>query len=81
MLIATNNLQTPVTEKLLDRLDSRSRVDFMDSLERITFIQRLISENREYARDRKKDSKGRIIVDLENLHILEDMDYFRERAI
>ena len=81
MLIATNNLQTPVTEKLLDRLDSRSRVDFMDSLERITFIQRLISENREYARDKKRDSKGRIIVDLENLHILEDMDCFRERAL
>lgn len=81
MLIATNNLQTPVTEKLLDRLDSRSRIDFMDSLERITFIQRLISDSRGCARDRKKDSKGRIIVDLENLHILEDMDYFRERAI
>lgn len=81
MLIATNSLQTPITEELLDRLDSRSRVDFMDSLERITFIQRLISENREYARDKKRDSEGRIIVDLENLHILKDMDYFRERAI
>jgi len=33
------------------------------------------------AKDRPKDSKGRIIVDVTRPHVLEDMDYFRPAAI
>ena len=34
-----------------------------------------------YAKDWPRDGEGRIIVDLANPHILEDMDYFRPSAL
>ena len=36
---------------------------------------------RGYAKDKPKEEDGRIIVDLVKPHILEDMDFFRERAL
>lgn len=47
----------------------------------IPFIRNLTSPDRQYAKDRPRDSRGRIIVDLANPHILEDMDYFRPSAL
>ena len=44
-------------------------------------LHRLISKDRKYAKDLDKDSKGKIIVDLANPHIIENMDYFRQAAI
>lgn len=38
-------------------------------------------ELRGYAKDKPKASDGRIIVDIEKPHVLEDMDYFRQSAI
>jgi hypothetical protein len=40
-----------------------------------------VSPNRQYAKDRPRDKKGRIIVDLANPHIVENVDYFRPSAI
>ena len=77
----TNSVTTSRTDKILDLLDSRSKADFSDAFERILLLQRLTSSNRGCAKDRPRDNKGKIIVDLENPHILENMDYFRERAI
>ena len=45
------------------------------------FVKRLISPNRGYAKDRTRDESGKIIVDLANPHILENMDYFRPTAL
>lgn len=45
------------------------------------FIRRLISPARGYAKDRPRDKEGKIIVDLANPHILENMDYFRPSAL
>jgi len=36
---------------------------------------------RGYAKDRERDDDGKIIVDVTKPHILEDMDFFRERAL
>ena len=44
-------------------------------------MRSLIDPNRQYAKDRPRDDKGRIIVDLIHPHILEDMDYFRPTAL
>ena len=44
------------------------------------FIRHCISDKRLYAKDLKRDSKGRIIVDITKPHILENMDYFRPAA-
>ena len=40
-----------------------------------------MSPERQYAKDRPRDAQGKIIVDLTNPHILEDMDYFRQPAL
>ncbi len=53
----------------------------MDIISNIEFIKRLISPERKRAKDLPRDSYGRIIVDICNPHILENMDYFRPAAI
>lgn len=76
-MIATNKYQTPLTDELLDSLNEEIRDNVLKDITSIEFIRRLISPNRKYARDLKRDSKGRIIIDICNPHILEDMEYFR----
>lgn len=76
-----NQFQTPLTEELLNSLPEEVRDELLDVINNVEFIQNLISPNRERAKDRPRDEKGRIIVDLCKPHILENMDYFREAAI
>lgn len=76
-----NEYQTQITQELLDSLPQEVQDQFIDIINNIPFIHNLISPNREYAKDRPRDSKGKIIVDLVNPHILEDMDYFRPSAL
>ena len=80
-MIEVNRYQTKLTDELLLSLNDEVRTDLLDYINNIEFIQRLISPNRQYAKDRPRDSSGRIIVDLANPHILEDTDYFRQTAI
>lgn len=75
-----NHTQTQVSEKLLKKLDKKSKTDFFNFLYEVEFIKTLTSPDRQRAKDRPRDSKGRIIVDLENLHMLEDMSFFTKRA-
>ena len=77
----TNEYQTPLTEELLNDLPEEIVLEFWDYVNNVPFIQRLISPERPYAKDLDRDEEGKIIVDLSNPHILEDMDYFRETAI
>ena len=79
--IPVNKYQTPITEELLQSLPLEVQDQLFDYINNVPFIQNLISPNREYAKDRPRDDKGRIIVDLSNPHILENMDYFRPSAI
>lgn len=80
-MIEVNKYQTPLTDELLDTLPDEVRDQLFDIINNVEFVKRLISPNRGYAKDRPRDSKGRIIVDLVNPHILEDMDYFRPTAL
>ena len=79
--IPVNSYQTRITEDLLSKFPKEVQQDFMEFVLTIPFIQNLISPKREYAKDRPRDAQGRIIVDLANPHILEDMDYFRPAAL
>lgn len=79
--IEMNQYQTPITQELLDTLPKEIQEELLDTINSIDLIKSLVSPNRQYAKDRPKDDKGRIIVDLTNPHILEDMDYFRQPAI
>ena len=79
--IPMNEYQTELTEELVNSLPQEVQDQLFDIINNVEFVKRLISPTREYAKDRPRDDKGRIIVDLANPHILEDMDYFRPSAI
>lgn len=76
-----NEYQTELTEELINSLPQEVQDQLFDIINNVEFVKRLISPTREYAKDRPRDERGRIIVDLANPHILEDMDYFRPSAI
>lgn len=76
-----NEYQTELTEELVNSLPQEVQDQLFDTINNIEFIKRLISPDREYVKDRPRDKYGRIIVDLANPHILEDMDYFRPTAL
>lgn len=79
--IPMNKYQTELTEELVNSLPQEVQDQLFDIINNVEFVKRLISPAREYAKDRPRDDRGRIIVDLANPHILEDMDYFRSSAI
>lgn len=79
--IKMNKYQTELTEELVNSLPQEVQDQLFDIINNVEFVKRLISPTREYAKDRPRDDKGRIIVDLVNPHILENMDYFRPSAI
>lgn len=79
--IPMNKYQTELTEELVNSLPQEVQDQLFDIINNVEFVKRLISPTREYAKDRPRDGRGRIIVDLANPHILEDMDYFRPSAI
>ena len=81
MEIQMNKYQTPLTGELLQTLPEEVIEQLYDCLNNIPFIKNLVSTNRKYAKDLPRDSKGRIIVDLANPHIIEDADYFRPSAL
>ena len=77
-----NKYQTDI-EYLLKE-DPKTYKKIMEAINTIPFMRYLLSDEtvRGYAKDKEKDPEtGRIIVDVTKPHILEDMDYFRERAI
>lgn len=79
--IKMNKYQTELTEELVNSLPKEVQDQLFDIINNVEFVKRLISPTREYAKDRPRDDRGRIIVDLTNPHILENMDYFRTSAI
>ena len=79
--IPMNEYQTELTEELVNSLPQEVQDQLFDIINNVEFVKRLISPTREHAKDRPRDNRGRIIVDLANPHILEDMDYFRPSAI
>lgn len=90
-----NKYQTPLTLELQQSIPKEVWEDLLEFINSIKFIQRLIApeEERGYAKNRIKYSElpkddprrtytdNRVVVDIVNPHILEGMDFFRERAI
>lgn len=81
MEIQMNKYQTPLTSELLSSLPEEVVEQLYDCVNNIQLIKNLVSPNRKYAKDLPRDSKGRIIVDITNPHIIEDADYFRPAAL
>lgn len=73
-----NQLQTDFTDL---KLPKDIEEELRELITGIPFIQNLVSLKRDRISDVPKDKQGRLIPNLTNPHILEDMDYFREAAI
>lgn len=82
-----NKYQTSLESELFKSSPKEVQDNVLEYISTVKFIQNLIApeEERGYAKDRPKDTEfyndGRIQVDVTNPHILEDVDFFRERAI
>ena len=81
-----NKHQTVLNEELKDSLPKEVWLELLDYISSVEYIKRLIAPEhiRGYAKDRPKSENyndNRIEVDLSNPHILEDMDYFRDKAL
>lgn len=81
--IKTNQYQTKINEDLKKSLKGEIFNDLMEFISSVSFMRWLIQpeEVRGYASDRPKDKYGKVIVNLTEPHILQDMDFFRERAL
>lgn len=79
--IPTNEFQTEITKEFMKSMPDEVQQWFLEFIENVEFIKRLISPDRKRAKDCPKDDEGKIIVDITNPHILEDMDYFRPMAL
>lgn len=79
--VLMNEYQTELTEELVNSLPQEVQDQLFDIINNVEFVKRLISPTREHAKDRPRDDRSRIIVDLVNPHILENMDYFRPSAL
>lgn len=77
-ILQFNKTQTSISDKEWEALNREVKLELTEALDSIEFISKLVSKDREYAKDRPKDSKGKIIVDISKPHILEDMDFFRQ---
>jgi hypothetical protein len=95
MEIKMNKLQSPITDELKENLPKEVWDDMIEYISQVKFIQNLIApeEVRGFISDKpvleyENDEgimvpyeDGRRVVDLTNPHILQNMDYFRERAL
>lgn len=79
--IQVNAYQTPLTEEFLSQYPDEVLEQAFEFITSVEFIKNLISPNRKFAKDLPRDKEGKIWVDLENPHIVEDMDYFRQPAL
>lgn len=95
MEMKLNSYQTPLSDDLKNKLPKEVWDELLEYISQVKFIQNLIApeEVRGYISDRPimkyedengnlvEYEDGRRVVDLTNPHILDGMDYFRERAL
>lgn len=95
MDIKMNRYQTPLNDELRDSLPKEVWENILEYVSQVKFIQNLIApENiRGYIKDKpimtyidddgieREYEDGRRRIDITNPHLLENMDFFRERAI
>jgi len=78
-LILTNKYQTPLDDVYFKGLPSEIKDQVIDYCSNVEYIKRMIDPKRKRAKDLERRD-GRIIVDIANPHILENMSYFTEMA-
>lgn len=83
LFMKLNKFQSPLNQELKNDLHKDVWNELIEYIDTVPFIRWLMSSPkiRGYAKDRPKQKDGRIIVDITEPHILENMDYFRKRAL
>lgn len=76
-----NKYQTEVDEEYLDTFPLEVKEQFLDVINNVPFVRKMIAPDRPYAKDLPRDEDGKIIVDITEPHIIENADYFRPSAI
>lgn len=76
-----NEYQSTIEELGINKCPQEIQEQFTDFIYNIPLVQNLTSPIRKRAKDLPRDEQGKIIVDITNPHILEDMDYFRPAAL
>ena len=79
--MALNSIQSNFEELKVDDNPKEVIEQFYDFFNNIPFIQNLTKADRKRAKDLPRDAEGKIVVNITEPHILEDMDYFRPSAI
>ena len=80
-VIEVNDYNTKVTSELISGLKKEVADTLLEYLSSVPYLKTFISKNRKRACDLPRDEKGKIIINIEEPHILEDMDYFRPSAL
>lgn len=75
-----NEYQTPLKDLKIEKYPEEIQEQFFDFINTVPYIKNLISKDRPRAKDLPRDEEGKIIVDLTNPPIIEDVDYFRPVA-
>ena len=81
MLPEVNKCNTPLAELNIETYPQEVQEKFWEYFYGVPYIRSLTSPKRPRAKDLPRDSEGKIIVDITQPHILENMDYFRPTAI
>ena len=76
-----NEYQSSLEDLKLNEYPQEVQEQFLDFINNVPYIKSLISSKRLRARDLPSDKDNKIIIDITQPHILEDMDYFRPTAI
>lgn len=76
-----NKIQTPLDDLHIENYSREIQDQFWEFFNSVPFIKNLTSIDRKRACELPRDSSGKIIIDITNPHILEDVDYFRQTAI
>lgn len=76
-----NHLHSTLEDELVKSLNKEELGDLIDIINSCEFVNNLTKPSRKSAKDTPKDKDGKVIVEIEDPHYLEDMDYFRESAL
>lgn len=89
LLYETNQFQTQLTQELKDSLPSKLWAEMLEYIETVPFIKHLVSDvsvrgtikDRPWMLDEHGNPTQKKEIDITKPHMLENMNYFRERAI
>lgn len=76
-----NNYQSSIEDLQLEDKPKEVQEQFYDFINNVPYIRAHISENIPRACELPKDQDGKIIVDISQPHIFENIDYFRPTAL